>query len=567
MGTGVRILLIDMRPRLPALTALATAGALAACSLNVGGPSDPAATLRTPEEVELVLGQQYRLWHGGVYGSGNIRAMATVLAFETSSNLVNGGMGLIQGIPRPALDNAIGNQFAAINRTLFNSMSGRARTLSTVLRRLDDPAFTMGSPARDARTRAFTEFMRGLSLGYLALMYDSAVAVGPHLGAQDPGELAGYQTVMAAALTALQNSLDAAAQAGGTGGFPLPQGWIPSPGEWTAERFMQLVRSYRARFRANVARSPAERAAVGWAAVIADARQGLPEDHLITTSPTGGASNVWQSLWMQLGAWHRMSPFVIGMADVSGGYAAWIAAPLAARASDGNPFLIRTPDLRFPQGATRAEQRADFALPCVPAPCKRYYRNRTGPDVQDGPSWSWSQYDHVRFHPWAAAGTSGMGGAGPFPFLTRAELDLLEAEGHYRLGDYAAAAALINRTRVPNGLPAITAFDPVSPVPGGAECVPQVPANARPGGGGTVACGTLFEALKYEKRLETQFTHFAAWFLDMRGWGDLVEGTGVHWAPPYEELLAFRRPAASVYSTGGFGFGNPGTAGPGTYGW
>jgi hypothetical protein len=538
---------------------------LAGCSLSVADPDDPAIELSTPAGVERSLAQQYRRWHHALYGVvGNVRAMATVMAFESFSELGAGGMGSRAAIPRPVLDNSIGNTFSDIHRSLYYTLGNVARSTSNILARLDDPGFSMGSAARDARTRAFAEFVRGLALGYVALFYDSSAVIGPHLGPQDPGVLAGYQTVMAAALQALDNAVAAAARAGtADGGFPLPPDWMPSPTTWTAENFSRLVRSYRARLRANVARTPAERRAVNWAAVIQDAQQGITQDHLITTSALAGPSNIWVSQWAQFGTWHQMPLFVIGMADVSGGYAAWSAAPLQGR----SPFLIQTPDLRFPQGATRAAQQADVSTPCTPAPCRRYFRNRPAGDVSATAAWGMSQYDFIRFHPWAYTGSGGLGGSGDFPFFTKAELDLLEAEGHFHLGNYGAAVQLINRTRVPNGLPPLTVLDPNAPVPGGASCVPRVPVDAGPQGGGTTTCGNMFEALKYEKRLETQFTHFGAWFLDMRGWGDLVEGTGVHWATPYEDLLARLRPATAIYSTGGFGAGNTGTAARGTYGW
>ena len=68
-------------------------------------------------------------------------------------------------------------------------------------------------------------------------------------------------------------------------------------------------------------------------------------------------------------------------------------------------------------------------------------------------------------------------------------------------GKFAEAGALVNITRTKNGLPAITAFDATTPVPGGARgCVPKMPQ------GSTVTCGNLWEALKYEKRIETAYT-------------------------------------------------------------
>ena len=105
----------------------------------------------------------------------------------------------------------------------------------------------------------------------------------------------------------------------------------------------------------------------------------------------------------------------------------------------------------------------------------------------------------------------------------------------------------------------------LAPVPGGADCMPKRPSNASNAGGGTVACGNLFEALKYEKRVETAFTHFGGWYLDSRGWGDLAETVPVHWAPPFQDLQARFRIGPQIYSVGG---SNPtGGAGPSTYGW
>jgi hypothetical protein len=53
--------------------------------------------------------------------------------------------------------------------------------------------------------------------------------------------------------------------------------------------------------------------------------------------------------------------------------------------------------------------------------------------------------------------------------------------------------------------------------------------------------------MKWEKRVETSFTGYAQWFLDARGWGDLVEGTVLEWPVPWEELFA--RGNLTVYTT------------------
>jgi len=374
--------------------------------------------------------------------------------------------------------------------------------------------------------------------------------------------LKGYPDVMAASLDALQKAIDftnASTKSNTANGFPLPATWIPSSNSFTAAEFIKLVHSYAARFRANVARTPAERAAVDWSKVIADAQAGITADHDNITNTTSGPNDTWVAQWDGGGTWHQMTPFVIGMADNSGAYASWLAKPIDQRGPD---FFMTTPDQRFPQGDTRTAQQTDFAISsCAGASqtCKRYYANRPNgadPGAQFG--WGGSEYDFARFHSWHVKG-DGTGQNGKMIFMTVAEINLLEAEGHIRKSEFSQAAALINKTRVKSGLPAITAHDNTTRVPGGADCVQKVPQAPSYN---TIACGNMMEALKWEKRVETQYTHFMAWFLDSRGWGDLPVGTGLQWPTPYSDLQVRNK---TVYSLGG-GV-NPASAVKGTYGW
>lgn len=557
-------------------TALVAALGLGACDLDVNNPNQPGTdeVLASATDIESLLGNYYKRWHEGIYRTtGNVWGMAAVQSFENYSSLSNNCQGQRVGIPRAANDNTVGNSCEGEQKRVYFVESEVNRVATTILDRMDAEGFTLGSTAQDARARAFAQFLRGVSLGYLALFYDSAAVVAQGMSTEDAGELSGYHEVMDSAMVALQKSIDHANETvTGAGGFPLPPTWIPSTTSFTKDEFIRLVRSYRARLTANVARTPAERAAVDWDAVIADAQAGFTTDHDNITSSTVGPFNSWVNQWYSYGTWHQMTPFVIGMADVSGSYAAWIAQSISDRGSSGG-FTMVTPDLRFPQGANRGAQQADFQVDFTPAnggcdaaatKCKRYFANRpSGNDDFSGFGWGWSNYNHVRFSSWRRKGDAGSATDGKFPFFTKVELDLLEAEGHIQNGNYAAAGPLINKTRVANGgLPAITTFDATTPVPGAADCVPKVPVGPN---FNTVACGTLMEALKYEKRIETAYTHFAGWFLDMRGWGDLAQGTGLHWAPPYQDLQSRGRTGTELYSTGGGT--NPASAPKGTYGW
>jgi hypothetical protein len=74
-------------------------------------------------------------------------------------------------------------------------------------------------------------------------------------------------------------------------------------------------------------------------------------------------------------------------------------------------------------------------------------------------------------------------------------------------------------------------------------------AGARRSNFTSTACGNILEAMKWEKRLESAYTTYGAWYFDSRGWGDLPEGTPLHWPVPVQELDA----RGSRLQLGGFG--------------
>jgi len=546
----------------------AAALGLGACehNLEVANPNNPdgKTLLGRPSDAEALMASYYKRWHEGLYRTTtNFEGMANVMSFQNFSDLANNCQNQRLPFSGAINNNAIGNNCESEQKKVYQVESEVNRVASTLLKQMDE-GLTLGTPGRDARYRAFGEFLRGVSLGYLALFYDSAAVVAAGTDNQDAGPLVGYKQVMDSAIVALGRAIDAT----NTPGFQsLDANWIPAPSSFSATDFARLIRSYRARFRANVARTPAERAAADWDAIIADTQNGITADHLNTTNTTNGPFKAWVSQYESFALWHQMPAWIIGMGDVSGSYATWIATPTSAKGAGNTPFFMVTPDLRFPQGNSRAEQQADFAITsCEGASqtCKRYFANRIGNDQFNSLGWGWSNYDFVRFHSWVKKGDSGAGQNGPIVFFTKAENDMLQAEGLIRKGSFAAAAALINVTRTKNGLPALTSFDNTSPVPGGANCVPKVPVAPYT----VIACGNMMEAMKWEKRIETAYTHFAAWYLDSRGWGDLAENTPLFWAVPYQDLQSRGFAPNAIYSAGnGVGTAPGSFAAKGTYGW
>jgi hypothetical protein len=255
--------------------------------------------------------------------------------------------------------------------------------------------------------------------------------------------------------------------------------------------------------------------------------------------------------------WHVMTPMIVGMADSTGAsYTAWLNQPLLSR----TPFIIRTPDRRFPAGHDRGAQQASSNGGASGAllPTGVYFRNRTSANdgaAADG-TWGFSWYDHARFQAFQNAARIGN-----FPHMVMPEMWGLIAEGAIRTGNFALAAEMINNTRVTRGgLPSVAGItDLTTPVPGDNACVPRVPVFS--GGSFTTRCGNILEALKWEKRMEMAYISYGAWYFDMRGWGDLPEGTPIHFPVPWQE-----RDVRVQKSTNMGGVGQPGGALRGTYG-
>jgi hypothetical protein len=120
-------------------------------------------------------------------------------------------------------------------------------------------------------------------------------------------------------------------------------------------------------------------------------------------------------------------------------------------------------------------------------------------------------------------------------------MNFITAEALYNLGRKAEAAALINPTRIAAGLKAVDANGP----PNDASCVPRKPDGN---------CGDLFDAIKYEKRMELFPLLAEVSYFDTRGWGELLSGTPIHLPASGRDLASN---GIAIYTFGG---GGPGSA-------
>ena len=527
--------------RLLTAVAMCAAALLTACrdnplSVENTNQADVLRAFGSPKDVETIASKLFQQMYNGQYGSSDdLWTQTMTMSFESASQLGNFGMGTRSAIPRGPIDNSIGNNVNAGNFRDFDQLSRNERGAANVLAAINrflTAGNTIGSPARDAKAKSFAYFTLGYALGNLAMFYDSAAIVTATTASDEIPPLSASSVVIAAALADLDSALaisQSANATNGTSGWPIDAAWMSTNGTIDLPTWQRMIRSYRAKFRAGVARTPADRAAVNWATVIADATNGITGDFIVNASVTNGWAISVINQFFQTSGWSQMTPFILGMADTTGAYDTWLQQSLTSR----TPFLLRTPDKRFPSGETRALQTAvaGTSKAGTAAGSILYFRNR--PEGEDTPSDPWGTwyYDNQRF--W---GVVKAGGNGPFTVMTVVENDMLAAEGYIRTGNFAAAGALIDKSRVRAGLPSVAGITTASQVvPGGNACVPRVP---QPPAFNTTACGNLFEAMKWEKRVETSFTSYGQWFLDSRGWGDLVVATPLEWPVPYQELFA-----------------------------
>jgi len=562
---------------------------LAACAnpLDVSNLNDPdrSRTFNNPQDLTVFIAGLYAVAHQATIGGANdgLQTQMAVMSMENVSGLANFAMGPRGGIPRNPITNQRGSQGSVGNYNDWFRGHRAARQAALGIGALSN--ISLGSVAADTRARIFCRFVQGVALGNLSLAYDSASilteADNPQADAAVIVPLSGYRAVNAAALRYLDSAITLAAAQPATGGaFPLPvtaNFWINGIG-MSRDDFIRLARSYKARFRANVARTPVERADVSrggivdWTEVINDANAGITANFEPKADRLNGWDIVWYAQHFASAAWHQMSQFWLGMADTSGNYAAYLANPVP---STRIQFLIVTPDRRFPQGLTRTAQNGAAGTGTAGQPFANtpYFRNRpTGSDIAGDPLQV-SMYDFWRGRAFQQALR-----VGPYPVMTAAEIRLLAAEGYLR-GPTPNFVQAINRINVSRGdtvggnvagpgfLPRIptTITDTLAvAAPGGNACVPKVPDAAQSYRG--TRCGNIWDALKYEYRLETAYTGYGNWFFPARGWGDLPQYTATQWPVPYNEMDARSKPFYGFGGPGGLsasGAGNYGLFGPG----
>src|SRR4029078_7613651 len=208
-----------MRRNFLPYVALLAAFGLGACddkSLEVTNPNsgETQRVLVTPDDAEKMLDRHYKRWNAGIYGSANpappgtLEGMANIMSLQNYSSLNNECQNSRYPFSGAANGHAVRNNCASDNSSTFQIEEEVVRVASIFLSNLASGDLKFTSAAGQAKDQAFAEFLRGMSLGYLALIYDSAAVVTVGQAGDDPGQLRSYTEVMDSATAALQRAID-----------------------------------------------------------------------------------------------------------------------------------------------------------------------------------------------------------------------------------------------------------------------------------------------------------------------------------------------------------------------
>ena len=431
------------------------------------------------------------------------------------------------------------NYWAAIGRAQSIAYDG--------LQILDDGmVITEGGVDVTARARAFAKFMQGWSWGYAALIFDKSHLVPETMDIPaEPSRvietavntLTDHDKVIAEAIKSLDEAIRIARANPAVvtyPAFPGSQLWFGSPTAITNDQFIRMANTLAARLLVLDARTPAERARVDWQKVLAYTANGVTQDFAMQL-----ATNRTSTLLLRIqrntttgtdnARWNYRT---IGLADQSGEYQKWIAAPVTQRVR----FNIVTPDRRI----TGPTPTSNGSYTTYRADDNGFLQHR-GTSLFSAYQWT----RHMARNGLTGANTGN--NTGVHPLITADENNLLRAEALLRTGDRGGAATLINVTRTRgqrigtanyDGLPPVTATG--VPTVNGA-CVPRTDSGA---------CGDLLTALRYERMVELAGVDMIIPRADSRGFGILSEGSLFQWPVPGNVLELYH---LAEYTYGGVG--------------
>ena len=583
---------------------LVLAAVVAGCQkLDVTNPNAPTleASLDNPANVELTAASSVKyLWaqmqnddpRQGVtsFPGTGLAGLADEVSFGTNANQFND----VAGRPRIPFDNAFAGSWTTRMpmANYYTAISGCADVIRAI--NLDgmklgtvSPQFPEGSHTQ--RAKWFCKFVQGVGHIYLGILYDKALLVNDAVRFEDTDIFATDHKppaeVIAWGMKLLQEAIDAAKVTCGatpTAGCvpldPTPTTWVNGV-SYSNHDIIKLASSFKARALMYGIRTDADWTAAEtgryWDRVIAYVDSGITSTigGVAFSQPTGFVSqadntirgartfsyalvsnNAFTGTGTPSTTAGRISQEFLGPGDTTTAYIWWRSLSDAENLQALRDTTYESPDRRLPRFA----QPLTSATATPIAGTGTYFGRLSNlyPATAGNVPWAQTRYYNKRFQSTLNYHITGL-----VSTMRPEEMDLLKAEALIRrsVADIPAAVALINKTRVNNGgltpLPATmtrTSLIPgAAPGTAGPACVPRSFRDP-------TKCGTIMDALLWEKRLESSGIETTINWADWRRFGMLRTGSLISLPLHGRELTALKLP---YYTYGGNMPGSVGVSG------
>lgn len=401
-------------------------------TVNLNNP-DRETVLTTGGDLIAALQGGYLNWWRGVHGDHPAVALS-VAGDAYGMSWADFGAQRLGMEPRTAYNNRLSEEsdYRQVVEELWFGCLSAVATANDILSALDRGVSIDRDGPQDRGVRAAAYFLRGVSWGYIGLLFDQGLLVDENTDLEAPLVFVPYREMITAALAELELAIETARPLGEDFVHNYFNGLRLDSGQ-----FIELSHAYAARFSAQWPRTPAESKQVDWQTVLAHAEAGLSYDF----APLADGES-WQSYHQWVFAETGQGPFW-----------ARLDQRLVAALDPGQPS-------RYPE--TQAKGEAPLAKKEAQSNDQRLQTDFIFLPVNNFPidrgEWHFSHYKHNRNltdPDFAGDGSS----TGPMPVFRQADNELLRIEALLERGKRSEAiTALNNSTRKSRGkLPNLSA--------------------------------------------------------------------------------------------------------------
>ena len=229
--------------------------------INTNEP-DQDRVLSDPKDIVGLVANAYSTWYDATHWYDGVGLFMNTASDNTTCSWGNQAMRDMSWEPRKAWDNTPSYGYGGTTEWAFNNMYSSIAAANSALDAVDR-GLDFGQD--EDRVIAFSKFIQGISLGYLALVFDQAYIVTektPQDELLNP-VLKPYTEVSAAAIALLDEAIAASVNS-----FTIDAPWLGGT-EMSNVEFAALANSYAARIMAYTPRNKTQNDAVVWADVLA----------------------------------------------------------------------------------------------------------------------------------------------------------------------------------------------------------------------------------------------------------------------------------------------------------